>query len=85
MVVISYGISQEILFENLNMFRVGEKCIPWLLTLDQKRRRLDVFPELRETAKDDPTSISTIIMDDEMWVCSYVPETKQQSLQWKTT
>jgi hypothetical protein len=34
-------------------------------------------------ARDDPNFISNIMTGDETWVCSYDPQTKQQSPQWK--
>jgi hypothetical protein len=40
--------------------------------------------ELREKADEDPAFISIIIMGDKSWIYSYVPETKQQSSQWKS-
>jgi len=39
---------------------------------------------LKEQARDDPNFISNIITSDETWVYGYDPETKQQSLQWKS-
>jgi hypothetical protein len=40
--------------------------------------------ELREKANEDPTFISRIITGDESWIYGYDPETKQQSLLWKS-
>jgi hypothetical protein len=54
---ISYGVCQEILTENVNMCRIAAKFVPRLLTNDQKQRRINVCPELREKANEDPTFI----------------------------
>jgi hypothetical protein len=69
----------------LNMCSIAAKSAPWLLTNDQKQRRINVCPELWEKPNEDPTftSISRIIMGDESWIYGYDPETKQQSSQWK--
>jgi hypothetical protein len=40
--------------------------------------------ELQEKANENPIFISRIITDDESWIYSYDPETKQQSLQRKS-
>jgi hypothetical protein len=82
---ISCGGCQEILTENLNLCCIATKFIPQLLTNNQKQQRINMCLELREKAEEDPTFISRIIMSDESWIYlySYDPETKQQSLQWK--
>jgi histone-lysine N-methyltransferase SETMAR len=68
----------------LNMFCVAVKFVPWILTNDQKQRRVNVRLEVREKANEDTTFISRIITGDESWIYSYDPETKQQSSQWKS-
>jgi hypothetical protein len=82
---ISYGVCQEILTENLKMRHIVAKFDLQLLTNDQKQQRINVCPQLWEKANEDPTftNISRIITGDESWICSYDPETKQQSSQWK--
>jgi hypothetical protein len=45
---ISYGVCQEILTENLNMCHIVVKFVPWLLTNDQKQRRVNVSWAIRE-------------------------------------
>jgi hypothetical protein len=61
-VVISYGVCQEILTENLNMRRIAAKFVPRLSTNDKKQRRVNVCLELREKANKDPafTRISRV-------------------------
>jgi hypothetical protein len=78
---ICYGDCQEILTENLNMRCIAVKCVPRLLTNDQKQQHVDVCFKLRQKANEDPTFISRIITG---WICGYDPETKQQSSQWKS-
>jgi hypothetical protein len=64
---ISFGVCQ-ILTENLNMRRIAAKFVPWLLTNDQKQRRINVCLQLWEKANEDPTFISRIITGDESWI-----------------
>jgi hypothetical protein len=78
--------AQEILTENLNMHCIAAMFVPRLLTNDQKQQRVNVCLELREKANEDPTFICRIITGDESWIYlyGYDPETKRQSLQWKS-
>jgi hypothetical protein len=68
------------------MHCIAAKFVPRLLTNDQKQRRVNVCLQLQEKANEDPTftHISRIITGDESWIYRYNPETKQQSLQWKS-
>jgi hypothetical protein len=83
-VLISYGVCQEIITENLNMHCIATKFVPQLLTNDQKQQLENLCLELREKANEDPTFISRIMMGDESWIYGYDPETKQQLSQWKS-
>jgi hypothetical protein len=65
------------------MHHVADKCVPRILTADQKQQRLNFCTELRQLASDDET-LSRVITGDESWVYGYDPETKQQSSQWKS-
>jgi hypothetical protein len=47
-VVISYGVCQEILTENLNMHHIAAKNVPQLLTSDEKQWHLNLCLELWE-------------------------------------
>jgi hypothetical protein len=47
---ISYGVFQEILTENSTMPRIATKFVPWLLTNDQKKWRINMCLELGEKA-----------------------------------
>ena len=82
---VSYGTVQTILTCDLNMHRVGAKFVPRLLTPEQKEHCVAICYELRQRAVDDPSFISRVITGDDSWVCGYDPETKQQSLQWKSS
>jgi hypothetical protein len=81
---ISYGVSQEILTENMNMRRIAVEFIPQLLTNAQEQRCINLCAGLGEEANGHPTFISRIIMCDESWIYGYDSETKQQLSQWKS-
>jgi len=81
---LSYGTVQHILVDNLNMIRIFVRFVPRLLSNDQKALRVSVCRERKQQAIDDPNFISNIITGDKIWVYGYDPETKQQSLQWKS-
>lgn len=75
---------QAIFKSELNMHRVTAKFIPSLLTPEQKQYHVEVCKDLRQQAWDDSTLMSRIIIGDESCAYSYNPETKQQSLHWKS-
>jgi hypothetical protein len=61
-VVISLGICQKILTENLKMCHIAAKFVPLFLTSDQKQRSVNLCLALRKKANEDPIFISRIIM-----------------------
>jgi hypothetical protein len=65
------------------MHRVAAKFVPRILTADQKQQCVDVYTELLQLASDDETFLSRVITGDEIWVCGYDSETKQQSYHCK--
>ena len=70
---------------DLNMHHVAAKFIPRLLTPKQKEHTVAICQDLHQHALDDPSFMSMVITGDESWVYGYDPETKQQSLQWKSS
>ena len=66
------------------MRHISVRFVLRLLSDNQKTHRVSVCRELEQQARDDPNFISSIITSYETWVYGYDPETKQQSLQWKT-
>jgi len=81
---IGYGSCQRILTEQLNMHRTAAKFVPRVLTHDQNDSRVVICQELKETVINNPTLLLNIITGDESIVYAYNPETKLQSLQWKS-
>ena len=81
---LSYVTIQCILADSLNMRRISASFVPRLLSDDQKALHVSVCRELKQQASNGPNFISNIITGDGTWVYGYDPETKQQSLQWKS-
>ncbi|XP_050520575.1 protein GVQW3-like [Daktulosphaira vitifoliae] len=75
---------RKILVENLNMKKVCVKMILKNLTIDQKFNRKEICSDTLKIIKDDLSFINNIITCDETWIFTYDPETKRQSMHWKT-
>ncbi|XP_029341252.1 uncharacterized protein LOC115033209 [Acyrthosiphon pisum] len=58
--------------------------VPKNLTIDQKFNRKEICSDTLKIIKDDPSFINNIITCDETWIFTYDPETKRQSMHWKT-
>ena len=88
MVVYELGINWEtvwkIITEDLEMRKLCAKMVPKLLNNDQKDRRLQVCQDILERLQTEPNLLEKVITEDESWIFEYNPETKQQSLQWKS-
>jgi len=72
---------RKILTEHLDMRKVCAKMVPKELTKEQKQRRVTICQDLLERQDD---ILGHVITGDETWVYQYDPETKRQSVQWKT-
>ena len=75
---------RNILLHDLWMRKVCAKLVPKILSEDQKQRRVDFCKDMLEKIRDDPNILYQVITGDETWVFQYDPETKRQSMQWKT-
>jgi len=53
---LSYGTVQRILADNLNMRLISARFVPRLLSDDEKALHVSVCMELKQQARDDPTS-----------------------------
>ena len=78
----SYGLSQRILPDELNMRQTAAKYV-LLLNKDHWDHRVQVCPELQKADRYDPNLMSRVITGDESWLYND-PETKEQYSQWKT-
>jgi len=60
--------------------KISAKMVPRILTHDQNQRRLHSSSDLLRNAE----TFASVITGDETWCFQYDPETKRQSMQWKT-
>jgi len=77
-------IVPQILHNNLNVKKVCLKMVPRLLTPEQKEIRLNICADILQNTENDPNFLENIITYDESWVFQYNPESKHQSVHWKS-
>ena len=72
----------KILHQDLDMRKLSARWVPRLLTIDQKRIRMDMSRECLSLYQKNPAEfLRRLITVDETWVHHHTPETKQQSMQ----
>ena len=81
------NISKErvchILNEDLGMRKLSARWVPRLLTLDQKRVRMNIsIALLAQFRRNKSEFLRRLITVDETWIHHYTPESKMQSKQW---
>ena len=62
------------------MRKVCAQMVPKLLS-DELKERFDLL----QRVENEPDLLNSIITCDETWVFTYDPETKRQSMRWKST
>lgn len=75
---------RQILHESFNMNKVCSKMVPKCLTIEQKERRRMICSDILQNIESDPTFLQNVITCDESWFFTYDPETKRQSMHWKS-
>ena len=73
-----------IITKHLGMRKICAKMVPKLLNEQQKERRVQVCHDILEELETEPNLLGRVITGDESWIFEYDPETKRQSLQWKS-
>ena len=73
-----------IITKHLGMRKICAKMVPRLLNEQQKKRRVQVCHDILEKLETEPNLLERVITGDESWIFEYDPETKRQSLQWKS-
>jgi len=71
---------RQIVKEDLGMRKISAKMVPRILTHDQKQHRVHISSALLRNAE----MFDRVITGDETLCIQYDPETKRQSMQWKT-
>ena len=81
---ISVGSVSTILHDHLGLSKVSARWVPRMLTLDNKRRRVECATELLSRWNADAGAFEQrLITGDETWLYHYDPETKQASMEWR--
>lgn len=75
---------RQILHDSFNMNKVCSKMVPKCLTIEQKERRRMISSDILGNIERDPTFLQNVITCDESWFFTYDPETKRQSMHWKS-
>jgi hypothetical protein len=76
---------RQILSEELNMRKVCAKMVAKVLSDEQKECRKELCLGLLQRVENEPVLLNLIITCDETWIFMYDLETKQQSMQWKSS
>jgi len=75
---------RRILTEELGMRKICAKMVPRNLTEQRQDARVSVCAELLEQVGANPELMEQVITGDESWFFRYDPETKRQSLGWRS-
>ena len=75
---------RQILHDDLGMKKVCAKVLPKILTTEQKERRVNCCADTLENIENNPNFFLNVITCDETWIFQYDPETKRQSMHWKS-
>jgi hypothetical protein len=59
--------------------------VPKNLSEDQKLNREEMCQNVLGKTEEDPDFLNSVVICDETWLFQYNPETKRQSMPWKTT
>lgn len=65
------------------MISASSTILP-ICIFDQKFNRKEICSDTLKIIKNDPFFLNSIITCDETWIFTYDPETKRQSMHWKT-
>lgn len=75
--------THKLLTENLGMERICARWVPKLLSIDDRKKRVNASRSFMKRFKDEGEGfLDRIITMDETWLHYYDPETKQQSSMW---
>jgi len=88
MIADEVNVNQEsvrrILTEELGMRKICAKMVARNLIEQQRDARVSVCAELLEQVEADPELMEWVITGDKSWFFQYDPETKRQSLEWRS-
>jgi len=76
---------RQILHDDLGMKKMCAKVVPKILTPKQKEHRVNCCADTLENIENVTDFFQNVIMCDETWLFQYDPDTKRQSMHWKST
>ncbi|XP_054745939.1 histone-lysine N-methyltransferase SETMAR-like [Anastrepha obliqua] len=80
---ISAGSVHTIIHEHLGMKKVFSKCVPCLLTPEQKQQRIDDSKSCLDMfTRNKSQFLRRYIAMDETWIHHFTPESNRQSAEW---
>lgn len=74
-----------IVTEDLGKRKLCARFVPHVLTDEQKKHRKDACKDLITTADANRNFLDSIVTGDESWCYQYDPETKRQSMEWRSS
>ena len=80
---ISVGTVDTILTNDLKLHKVCAKCVPKILSRDQRQFDVKCFTDILQMIKADFKFLNNIVTCDESCVFTCDPESKRQRAQWK--
>jgi len=66
------------------MKKVCSKMVPRLLTPEQNEIGMNICVDILQNIENDPYFLEKVITCDESWFFQYNPESKRQSMHWKS-
>lgn len=86
LVGISKGSVYEIIHNRLKLSKVSARWVPHKLNDEEKMNRVEwCQATIRRYRNGNPRYTGSIITGDESWIYCYDPESKQQSMEWKSS
>ncbi|GBN18853.1 Histone-lysine N-methyltransferase SETMAR [Araneus ventricosus] len=83
---VSRSVLYKIVSEKLNFKKLCSRWVPKLLTQDHKNKRFECSLNfLTHYNEEGDAMLSQIVTGDETWVSHVMPESKQQSMEWRHT
>jgi len=58
--------------------------VPRILIPEQKEIRMNICADILQNTENGPNILENVITCDESWFLQYDPESKRQSMQWKS-
>jgi len=82
------GISKDmvhtLVHKDLGKWKICSRFVPHKLTDEQKAKRMETTGDFITICDKDPSFLRTIVTGDETWCYQFDPESKRQSMEWRS-